>query len=138
MSNVRLEPYLFFKGNCREAMEFYKGIFGGELAIQALGDVPGDMPGKAEHPDYIMHAKLSGGLVTIMGSDSEQASPKAAKIELSLSGTDEAELRKVFDALAEGGTVNSPLQKQYWGDTFGNLSDKFNIDWMVNIEAPKA
>lgn len=138
MSNVRLEPYLFFKGNCREAMEFYKNAFGGELFFQTLGEVPGDVPGKAEHPDYVMHAKLSGGLVTIMGSDSEQASPKAAKIELSLGGSDETQLRKVFDALAEGGTVKTPLEKQFWGDIFGNLTDKFNIDWMANIEVPKA
>lgn len=137
MNNVRLEPYLFFKGNCREAMEFYKNVFGGELTIQTMGEVPMDMPDKEERKNEIMHAKLSGGLVTILASDTPQASEKTAKVELSLSGTDEAEMRKIFDALAEGGTVRFALEKQFWGDVFGNLTDKFAIDWMMNIETAK-
>jgi PhnB protein len=136
--SVRLEPYLFFNGNCREAMEFYKNAFGGDVTYQTMSEVPGDIPGKAEHPDYIMHAKLTNGSLTIMGSDTEQASPKTAKVELSLSGPDEAEMRRIFDTLAEGGMVRFPLEKQFWGDVFGNLTDKFGVDWMMNIEAPKA
>jgi PhnB protein len=138
MSDVRLEPYLYFKGNCREAMEFYKNAFGGELVIQTMGEVPGDVPGKEGREDEVMHAKLSGGLVTLLASDSQQASPEAKKIELSLIGSDDATLRKVFEMLSEGGIVKMPLEKQFWGDIFGGLMDKFGIIWVVNIEAQKA
>lgn len=141
MSAISLNPYIFFKGNAREAMEFYKSVFGGELTVQTMGEVPDEAmpPGmnKEEIKDQLMHARLEGGDVTLMASDSTKASPKAAKIELSLSGTDEAKLRKIFDGLAEGGKVNMPLEKQFWGDTFGMLTDKFNLDWMVNIETKK-
>jgi PhnB protein len=141
MNNITLNPYIFFQGNCKEAMEFYKNIFGGELAMQTMGEVPDEAmpPGvnKEEVKDQIMHAGLSGGTVAIMGSDSSKASAKAAKIELSLSGTDETKLRKIFDSLGEGGKVNMPLAKQFWGATFGMLTDKYGIDWMVNIDTPQ-
>jgi len=138
MAATTLNPYIFFNGDCAEAMDFYKNAFGGELTMQKYSEVPGDMPGKAEHPDWVMHSALEGGLVKIMGCDSDKASPKAAKIELSIIGSDEDALRKTFDALSEGGSVKEPLKKQFWGDTFGQLTDKYNIDWMVNVLAPKA
>jgi PhnB protein len=75
--------------------------------------------------------------VSFMASDTEKASAKAAKIDLSLSGSDEAKLKKYFDALSEGGNVQMPLEKQFWGDTFGMLTDKYGIEWMVNVNAPK-
>lgn len=137
MDKVTLNPYLFFNGNCKEAMEFYKSIFGGELTMQTFGEIPGDMPGKIEHPDWIMHARLEGGEVKLMGNDSSKASPKTAKVELSLSGMDEAKLRKMFDSLSGGGKVTMPLDRQFWGDTFGMLTDKYGIDWMVNITDKK-
>jgi len=139
MANVSLEPYLFFNGNCREAMEFYKGIFGGELQIQTMAEVPADsgMTVDESRKNQVMHARLTGGLVGFMASDSQKASPKAAKIELSITGDDQEALTKAFDGLAEGGTVNMPLSKQFWGDTFGQLTDKYNIDWMVNISSSK-
>jgi PhnB protein len=138
MSNIRLEPYLFFQGDCREAMEFYKSVFGGELTMQTMGEVPGDMPGKEERKDEIMHAKLSGGMATFMASDSTQASPSAAKIELSLNGSGEDALRTAFDKLANGGNVRTPLERMFWGDVFGALTDKYGIDWMVNIESAQS
>lgn len=115
-------------------MEFYKTVFGGELTMQTMGEAPIDMP-KGATKDQIMHAQLEGGEVRLMASDSTIASPKAAKIELSLSGPDEVKLHKIFDELAKGGKVNMPLEKQFWGDTFGMLSDKYGVDWMVNISA---
>lgn len=84
MSNINLDPYIFFSGNCREAMEFYKSIFGGELTVQTVDEGP-DFPGKEEMKGQIMHALLEGD-VRLMGSDSTKASPAAKKIELSLSG----------------------------------------------------
>src|SRR3954470_5420892 len=116
MANINVEPYLFFNGNAKEAMEFYKSVFGGELDInEANPEQMGDMPNADWFKGKIMHASLKGP-VNIMGSDSPTASEKAAKIELSLGGTDEAQMRKIFDALGEGGTVKTPLAKMFWGD----------------------
>jgi PhnB protein len=134
MGKLSLEPYIFFQGNCQEAMDFYKSVFGGELTMQTVSEAPKEMqamPGAK--PTDVMHASLKGGAVDLMASDGSKASPKAAKVELSLGGTDEAEMRKIFDALAEGGEVKMPLAKQYWGDIFGSLSDKYGVDWLMNI-----
>jgi PhnB protein len=133
MASVNLDPYLFFNGNAREAAEFYKSVFGGELTVSTFGDAGADkMPGFEDMKDKVMHAMLDGDTKKII-SDSRQASEKAAKIELSLSGDDEQKLTGYFEKLSEGGKVRSPLKKESWGDTFGQLTDKYNIDWMVNI-----
>lgn len=137
MGKIYLDPYLFFDGNCKEAMEFYKTVFGGKLEMQTMGEAPVDMPDKKARKNQIMHALLSGGDIKLMASDSSKASPKAAKIELSLSGPDEDKLRKIFSSLGKGGKVNAPLEKQFWGDIFGQLRDKFGIDWMINITVQK-
>jgi len=138
MENMSLEPYLFFKGNAKEAMEFYKSVFGGELTMSTLGESPKEVleQMKIDESRYgeIMHASLKGP-VNLMGSDSQMASDHSAKVELSLGGTGEAQMRQIFDKLAEGGQVRMPLSKQFWGDTFGMLTDKFGVDWMVNIGA---
>lgn len=135
MGNVTLNAYLFFAGNCREAMEFYRDIFGGTLKIQTYDEVPGQpeaMEGK------VIHASLMEGDVDLMASDSPFPHQiGTGKINLSLSGTDERKLRTVFGRLSDGGKVNSPLKKEFWGDTFGMLRDKFGVDWMVNISAAK-
>lgn len=134
--DVNLEPYIFFKGNAKEAMEFYKSVFGGELTMSTLGESPKEVleQMKIDQARYgeIMHASLKGP-VNLMGSDSQKASDHSAKVELSLGGTDGARMKEIFNKLAEGGTVKMPLQKQFWGDTFGTLTDKFGIDWMMNI-----
>jgi PhnB protein len=134
MDKVTLDPYLFFKGSCREAMEFYKGIFGGELSLQTYDEVPGDTPAGME--SKIMHAKLEGA-VTLMASDTAKASPTSGKVSLSLGGEDEDKLHAIFDGLGAGGEVKSSLKKEFWGDTFGSLTDKYGVDWMVNITAAK-
>lgn len=134
MAKVVCEPYLFFKGNAREAMEFYKDVFGGELFVSAIAEAPKGtptMPGSK--PTDVMHASLRGGAINLMATDSQNASPKAAKIELSLGGTDEAKMHEIFDKLSDGGEVKMKLGKQFWGDTFGSLTDKYGIDWMMNI-----
>jgi PhnB protein len=137
MATVSLDPYIFFNGNAREAMEFYKGVFGGELAVTLFDEMPSpDMPENLK--GKVMHAMLNGGDVKLMASDSGEASERAAKIELSLSGDDEEKLTNYFNKLSEGGKVKSPLKKEAWGDTFGQFTDKYNIDWMINISTPKA
>lgn len=138
MSKINLDPYLFFNGNCAEAMDFYKTVFGGELTVMKFGDMPTNgMENPEEMKDKIMHAFLDAGDIRLMASDSLTASDRTAKIELSISGDDTEKLTKIFDDLKADGTVRSELKKEMWGDTFGMLTDKFNIDWMINITVPK-
>ncbi|HSV38068.1 MAG TPA: VOC family protein [Nocardioidaceae bacterium] len=130
----RLNPYIGFDNNARQAMEFYQAALGGELVFNTFGEM-----GNQDNPDGIMHAMLetpSG--FTLMASDSppEVQYTPGANISVSLSGEDEAELRGYWDKLSEGGQVAVPLEKQMWGDVFGMLIDQFGIGWMVNITAP--
>lgn len=141
MSKVNLDPYLFFKGNAQEAMEFYKSIFGGELTINIITPdelkmMPGTDEEKATMQGKVMHAVLDGD-VRLMASDTPKASDKTAKVELSLSGENEPALRKYWDGLSTGGKITMPLASMHWGDTFGMLTDKYGVDWMVNITATK-
>jgi PhnB protein len=129
----RLNPYISFGGNAREAMEFYKDVFGGELSINTFADF-----GQADTPfaDKIMHGQLetSSGF-TLMAADTPPGMPynPGDNIAVSLSGDDEDELRGYWDKLSEGGTVSVPLEKQMWGDVFGMCADRFGIGWLVNI-----
>ncbi len=136
MNDVTLNPYIFFQGNCREAMEFYKNIFGGELTIQTYEEVPGDTP--AEMKGKIMHAALMGGEVDLMASDTPQASAKAAKVSLSLNGYEADKLTNIFNRLSENVEVQYPLKKEFWGDTFGSVTDQYGVEWMVNIGVKSA
>jgi len=139
MADIKVVPYLFFKGNAKEAMEFYKSVFGGELTMSTVGESPKEVLDqmKMEESRYgeIMHAHLKNGAFDLLGSDSKIASDHAAKVELSINGpsADEAAMKEIFDKLAEGGKIGMPLAKQFWGDTFGMVTDKFNVDWMMNI-----
>jgi len=132
----RLNPYISFKGQAREAMEFYKSIFGGELRVSTFGEFNAPDPTIA---DQIMHSMLetpSG--YTIMASDTPPGMEHqpGTNITVSLSGDDGDELRGYWAKLSEGGTVNVPLEKQMWGDEFGSCVDRFGIPWMVNIMQP--
>lgn len=131
MAEIKLEVYLFFKGECREAMEFYKSVFGGQLNVTTYKDAGVEAEGTS--PDWLMHSRLEGGEVKIMGSDTAGASPEAKKVSLSLGGTNEPRMREIFDALSSGGKVFSPLKKEAWGDLFGSFTDKYGVEWMMNI-----
>ena len=132
-----LNPYLNFDGNAREAIEFYKDVFGGELNVMAFGDM-----GMTEHEgtpipaDGVMHGQLTTPEgFTLMASDnvpgmSEGQTPNG---HLSLSGDESELLHGYFDKLADGGIVDVPLEKAPWGDEFGQVKDKFGINWLVNI-----
>ena len=129
----RLNPYLNFDGDTRQAMEFYKGVFGGELNMNTFGEYGNEgSPGA----DKIMHAQLeTASGFTLMASDTPpgmQRNP-GDSMSISLSGDDAGELRGYWEKLSDGGTVTMPLEKQMWGDEFGMLIDKFGIAWMVNI-----
>lgn len=134
--NTQLNPYLSFKDNARQAMEFYHGIFGGKLDVSTFGEFQAtDDPSEN---DKVMHAMLTTekGLV-FMASDTPNGMEftPGTSFSMSLSGTDEAELRGFFEALAEDGTITLPLDKAPWGDTFGMVKDKFGINWMIDIMA---
>jgi PhnB protein len=129
----RLNPYLTFPGNAREAMEFYRSVFGGELQLNTYGELGGD---HVPDPDSVMHSQLETDAgYTIMGADPapEQESQPGNNFAVSLSGDDSEQLHGYWEKLTDGGTVTVPLEKQMWGDEFGMCVDRFGISWMVNI-----
>jgi PhnB protein len=129
----RLNPYLNFDSNARQAMEFYRDVFGGDLTVNTFGEF--GQPDSAE-ADKVMHAQLeTDNGFTLMASDTPagmQRNP-GDTISISLSGDDADQLRGYWEKLSEGGTVTMPLEKQMWGDEFGMCVDRFGIPWMVNI-----
>lgn len=135
MTNLSLDPYIFFNGNCKEAMEFYKNVFGGELTVQTYDQAGQGNMGMSG--DSLMHAELSGGEVKLFASDTSKAAPEAKKVSLCLGGNDEAKMRKIFEGLSEGGNVFQALEKMFWGDFFGSVTDKFGVEWMMNISVAK-
>lgn len=131
---MNLEAYLFFPGNTDEAMKHYQSILGGDLSITRRGDVDPTAPEGEKH--LVINAALDTGTFTLRASDRDDATNEVqTRIELTIVGTDEAALRRIFDGLGEGGTVKAPLEKMFWGDIFGALIDKFGIGWQVNITA---
>jgi PhnB protein len=130
--SVELNAYLFFPGNTEQAIAFYQQVFGGEVSITRVGDV--DPTAASEQKNQVLNAQLMGGDITLRASDREDTSTDPqTRIELSLIGTDDARLRALFDGLAEGGTVRTKLERQFWGDVFGSVTDKYGIGWQVNI-----
>ena len=135
-----LNPYLNFRGNTREAMEIYKEVFGGNLTVGTFGDFQASSDPSEDN--LVMHSDLEGpGGIRLMGSDVPNRMdfvPGTNNFSVSLSGEDEAELRGYFEKLSSGGSVQMPLEKAAWGDTFGMCADKFGVRWLVNISAPQA
>ena len=131
---TRLNPYLNFRDQAREAMTFYHSVFGGELNVSTFGEY--GMSDDPAEKDKIMHAQLEApdGLV-LMGADtpSSMEFSHGTDVAVSLSGDDESQLRGFWDKLAEGATIAQPLEKAPWGDSFGMLSDRFGVSWLVNI-----
>lgn len=136
---TRLNPYLSFKDNAREAMTFYKAVFGGKLAMSTFKELHASQ-GPSED-ELIMHSMLEADNgITFMASDtpSHMEHKVGANFSMSLSGDNEAELKGYFEKLSAGGTVTMPLEKAMWGDTFGMCTDKFGVPWLVNIAGQKA
>jgi PhnB protein len=129
----RLNPYISFDGNAREALEFYKSVFGGELSLSTFGELGGqDTP----NPDQIMHGMIeTDGGFTLMCADTPPGMEHEPgnNFAVSLSGDDGDELRGYWEQLSGDGIVTVALEKQVWGDEFGMCVDRFGISWMVNI-----
>ncbi len=133
----RLNPYISFPGNAREAMEFYQGVFGGALTMNTFGEYGAQ---DAPEADKIMHGLLEtdSGLA-LMGADNPPGTElnPGDNVAVSLSGDDADELRGYWEKLSDGGSVSVPLEKQMWGDEFGMCVDRFGTSWMVNIAGPQ-
>ena len=135
----RLNPYISFTDNARDAMEFYRGVFGGNLTLNTFGDLGGAHSG--EDTDKIMHGMLeTDSGFTLMGADTPSGMEHnpGTNIAISLSGDDGDQLRGYWQQLSDGADVSVPLEKQMWGDEFGMCVDRFGIAWMVNIGEPSA
>lgn len=127
-----LNPYLSFRSEARQAMEFYRSVLGGELNVVTFADF-GQAEGGA---DLVMHASLQTDAgYTLFAADTPPGMDFEAgsRITVSISGDDVDQLRGYFAGLAEDGEVRMPLQVQAWGDEFGMLVDRFGVPWMVNI-----
>lgn len=134
----RLNPYLQFTGNAREAMQFYQSVFGGKLEIDTFGE--NNMARTPADVDKVMHAQLSvENLIILMGSDApeDMETQPGGSISLSLSGDNETELRGYYEKLSAGGQVTLPLEMAPWGDYFGMCTDQYGTSWMVNIAAQR-
>lgn len=133
---VKINSYINFNGNAKEAIEFYQSIFGGEVFMDTFDSYADQMPVEDADKGKIMHAFLKGNNgIELMASDtpSSMQFQSGAQISLTLNGDDEEKLREYWNKLSEGGQVTVPLDKAPWGDTFGMLIDKFGINWMIDI-----
>jgi PhnB protein len=136
---IRLNPYLGFKNNAREAIEFYHSVFGGELTVNTFAELHASQDPSED--SLVMHSMLvvPNGL-TLMASDTPQRMTynPGDNISVSLSGEaeDQAVLEGYWNKLIDGGNVTMPLSKAAWGDSFGMVVDKFGITWLLNIAAP--
>jgi len=134
-----VNPYLMFNGRCEEAIEFYKSAVGATDAhlIRFSEAPPNAGPPGAQRPpaDKIMHANFRIGETTILASDGEcGGATHFDGFSLSINAASDAEAKKMFDALARGGQVRMPLGKTFWTSSFGMLTDKFGVGWMVSVE----
>jgi len=136
---MNLIPYLTFEGNCEQALKRYQEIFDGEIVyLQRFKDGP-DMGIAEEFLNRVMHAQLQIGNIALYLSDNFPGTPLSAdsRIGLNLALEDKSEQKRIFELLSKNGKVTMPLEKQFWGDTFGSLIDEFGIPWSLNYSNQK-
>lgn len=136
-----LVPYINFADKGREMLDFYKSVFGGEVKITLVKDGPNAAQMPPDWAERIFHADFKAPGIRILGSDiiSDQAGRVAGNVySLALTCDSEDEIRGLFDKLKEAGKVVWPLQEAEWGGLFGQVVDKFDIQWMLDYEKPKA
>ena len=135
-----INPYLAFNGDCENAFSFYKSVFGGEFMYTGrFKDMPPEFKVPEEDKEKIMHIALPIGEHTfLMGSDTSSSMGGPVKtgtnFSISVNTKSEEEADRIFDGLSEGGQVDMPMQKMFWGAYFGSLRDKFGIAWMMSYE----
>ena len=135
---MQLNPYLTFDGRCEEAFKFYAKVLGGEIAAMIPHEgTPAEAHVPAEWRKKIMHARLVFGDNTLMASDAPpDRFQKMQGMQVTLSIKNPAEAERIYNALAEGGTVSVPLTETFWATKFGMLNDRFGTPWMINCEKP--
>ena len=136
---MSLSTYINFNGNCREAFEFYRSVFGGEFAVmETFRNGPSDMGMPDDELDNIMHVSFPIGSSVLMGSDMPSTFGPPVKqgnnFSISYSATSREESDDLFGKLAKGGAVSMPMQDMFWGSYFGSCTDKFGINWQINFE----
>jgi len=132
-----VQPYLMFSGNCEEAINHYKDCMDGEIIYtQRYGDSPMAMEGMN---DKVMHCTLKIGDSHIMAADSMPGQPAAIgnNVHLAVGSDDVSKAESMFGKMSEGGTVTMPMEKTFWAERFGMLTDKFGVNWMFNCDAPQ-
>ena len=133
---MQLNPYLFFDGRCEAAFKFYEQVLGGK--IEAMMSHEGSPMAQNLPPEWrskIMHARLSFGDKTLMGSDAPPGHQEPMKgFSVTLGIDDPGEAERIFHALSENGTVRMAIQKTFWAERFGMLVDQFGTPWMINCE----
>ena len=132
---MQVQPYLSFEGRCEEAIEFYRSALGAEVTMLMRFK---EMPEPRQHPpgaeDKVMHAQFRVGDTEIMASDGRcQGKPSFQGFCLNLSPAHEAEAKRLFDALADGGQVQMPLGKTFFSPCFGMVADRFGVTWMLYV-----
>ena len=131
---MSFHAYLFFSGTCREAFTRYQEIFGGELFLMPMSDVPGGEEMPDAPPDMIIHGALTlenGGM--LMASDDPGSDASGTKgVSVSYTAADTGEAKRVFDALSEGGEVTQELSETFFSPSFGMCVDRWGVAWMVN------
>jgi len=130
---MNINPYIHFHGNCAEAFRFYQQCLGGELGMMTWGETPNSENVTAEWRDKITHAQLTADGAVLMGADAPpgmQHPLGGFAVTINLQDTTEAE--RIFNALAQNGSINMPLQQTFWAKSFGMLVDQFGVPWMVN------
>jgi PhnB protein len=127
--------HLVFPGTCREAFEFYEKTFGTKrLMTMTFGDAPAGTPVPPDAKDLIMHTALPVGSIVLMGCDAPKGREESiGGFQVSVDSTDQAEVKRIYDALSAGGTTMMPLQKTFWSPLFGMLKDKYGVGWMVSV-----
>ena len=133
---TRIETYLTFNGNCRQAMSFYQQCLGGELAFQTIGESPLGKNMPRQMKEYILHSTLTRGPLVLMGSDmvSERGLKPGNSVSLCLQCSSEAEMRVCFERLSEKGMPAHPPEVTFWGALFGGLIDQFGNHWLLNYD----
>ena len=130
----RINSYLTFNGNCRDAMSFYKDCLGGELTLQTIGDSPLANRMPEQMKNCILHSALTNDSLVLLGSDMAPSSGlvRGNGVSLSLDCDSEAEIRDCFLKLSSGGSADYPLEETFWGALFGGLTDRFGNHWLLN------
>ncbi len=140
---MSLNIYLFFPGNCAEAFDLYRSVFGGEFLMSSTyAEGPPDMGAGEEDKDKIMHISYPIGDSVLMGSDAcaswGDVKPAGGSFAISYSPATREEADEVFDRLLQGGEVQMPMQETFWGSYFGQGRDRFGVGWMINVDLQQA